>query len=75
MGIKQCDRVGCQNVLCDTCIGGKVYLCDGCVSEFKEICNGKRETKRYFNNVLLMFLNTPKPYESPLISFDEFLKS
>lgn len=35
MGVMACDRNGCPNIMCSTCIDGKWYICRECQEEFK----------------------------------------
>jgi len=30
-----CDRKGCDNIMCDTCIDSSYYICSECKEEFK----------------------------------------
>lgn len=34
MGVKECGRIRCSNILCDRCIlNGRVYICNSCYCE------------------------------------------
>lgn len=37
MGVLACDRNGCDQIMCDTCIEGRWYVCPDCQSEFRSI--------------------------------------
>lgn len=36
MGVLSCDRLGCNNIMCDILVPEVGYMCYECVSEFKQ---------------------------------------
>jgi hypothetical protein len=37
MGVKECGRAGCENIMCDRLIDGHTYLCSDCWSELLRV--------------------------------------
>lgn len=35
MEVLSCDKNGCDNIMCDTCVNGQYYICYECKEEFK----------------------------------------
>lgn len=35
MGVMECGRTGCNNIMCDTHVDGIGYICNECQEEFK----------------------------------------
>lgn len=35
MGVLSCDKNGCDNIMCDTCVNGEYYVCYECKDDFK----------------------------------------
>jgi len=41
MGVKECSRLNCSEIMCDTYIREIGYICDSCKKEFKEYLKEK----------------------------------
>lgn len=52
MSVKQCDREGCQNIMCDRMLlNNRYYICEECFQELKEYINSRlHETVKVFMN-------------------------
>lgn len=76
MGVKACDRVDCENVMCDRCING-YYVCSSCASEFALIMGEEALSRVYFSSRFWEFLNTPKKCHDgmpdEMLTVDQFL--
>lgn len=59
MGVKACDRVDCENVMCDRCING-YYVCSSCAEEFSLEIGDYRMTRSELSSRFRNFLGTPK---------------
>lgn len=66
MGVLQCDRKGCPEIMCDYYVLNVGYICGECKSEFQAMINGKsRILKHAYNeeelrNELRIFSEMPK---------------
>lgn len=36
MSVLSCDKRGCSNIMCDTCVCGQYYICNDCKEDFKK---------------------------------------
>ena len=36
MSVLYCDKRGCTNIMCDTCVSGEYYICNDCIEDFKK---------------------------------------
>jgi len=41
MGVMECSRNNCENIMCDTYIDDIGYICRGCQNEFKDYLKSK----------------------------------
>lgn len=32
----KCDKIGCDNIMCNTCVNSNYYICEDCRVEFKK---------------------------------------
>ncbi len=64
MGVKECNRSGCENILCDRLSDRFGYICNEC---FNELINS---TKSCSTDEITNFMKTKKMEENEL----EFLK-
>lgn len=55
MSVLSCDRLGCENVMCDRYSSTHGYICDEC---FEDLVNTGPETN------IKQFMNTHKQYSS-----------
>ena len=69
MGVMECRRHGCRNILCDIYVRGSYrddsfYICRGCACEFGRKHGGKlRTTEEHFEK-LKQFLDTAEDRDS-----------
>jgi hypothetical protein len=63
MGVMQCDRYKCNEVMCHTWMEGVGYVCNECQKEFKSYLRINRitaETEGALKRQLPLFMETPK---------------
>jgi hypothetical protein len=77
MGVKSCNRKGCESIMCDTYVDGVGYVCNGCQNEFKEYTESKNidvSTEGKIKRELSVFIDTEKgSYDKGKeISIDQF---
>lgn len=65
MGVMSCDRLGCENIMCQRMTPCGNYICWECVSEFQTVMGGRKRTVSKFKKKLEKFLKTRKPDEKP----------
>lgn len=79
MGVMTCDRRGCDNIMCDTCVDGSWYVCTYCQKEFEHYLIQEGHTdlsegqmKQHFKT----FISTEAGQysEGPKISVREFFQ-
>lgn len=76
MGVKACDRNGCYEIMCDTCIQGEWYICPSCEREFRIGMDDEMQSAEDWMKNFEEFMETDKNYSpSELIDIDEFLNS
>lgn len=75
MGVKECDRAGCENIMCDVCVGD-YYVCWECCSEFRELVGEEKIPSREMSTKFVEFMSSPKSlnYKEGGITVDEFLE-
>ena len=67
MGVLECSRLGCGNIMCNKmhCYGN--YICDDCVYEFNRLMKKmerKKATYKFYNKKMKKFLKTMKVYNN-----------
>lgn len=77
MGVMNCSRNDCTNILCDTYIHFVGYICNECQSEFKKYLQVKAlnpTTEYEINKELVQFISTSKQisYSDDQISVESF---
>jgi hypothetical protein len=73
MSVLACERVGCENIMCDHMIRG-YYLCNDCIDEFKMLVGDEKMTEYEFNNKFSDFMSGYLFTERDRkISVDEFI--
>lgn len=60
MSVMQCDRVDCDNIMCDLCIEGRWYVCNECAAEFRAIAGEEKKLKAEIGREFARFMTTPK---------------
>lgn len=79
MGVMNCYRKECENIMCDTYVPSIGYICYECKSEFKEYldCEGKTDlTEGEIRRELEKFMNTVKGYfdKDERMDIDDFFE-
>ena len=76
MGVRNCYRTGCNNILADWYMPEVGYICRSCIDEFKESVEGQVMNKPQIIKKLKKFMQTTKGYKTePPIDIEEFFKS
>lgn len=71
MGVKACDRDGCDNILCDICVDN-LYVCNSCATEFINKYD-KPKTEDEWKWSFRTFLFTNKNVWSALVIPDGYI--
>jgi hypothetical protein len=73
MGVMNCSRKGCDNIMCDTYVSEVGYICNECKQEFENKYPGF-ESKRKLLKKLEKFMNEEKKYaeEITIRTYDFF---
>lgn len=82
MSVLACDKKGCENIMCDTCIDGKYYICNNCKEDFKEWLSNLNEplyldSLTFIKELFIKFMNEYKEETTTDLDFtlvNEFLK-
>lgn len=79
MGVMNCHRKCCENIMCDTYIDGIGYLCNDCQREFKDYLTSKGivdGTEGSIKRELKIFMKSEKDEytEGKNISVDDFFR-
>lgn len=69
MGVRECDRRDCENIMCDKYSDEFGYICYECLSELRELQTVK---KLKFKDIS-EFMHTPKVY-SNVVDIDDIFK-
>lgn len=63
MGVMQCSRPSCENIMCDTYVNSVGYVCNSCQSEFKDYVESEGldvSSEGKIERALKGFMNTDK---------------
>ena len=77
MGVMECARRGCNNIMCDHYNPETGYICYECLSELKEI---QKTNPGMTVKDIVSFMDTPKGsfnnsrYIQPMIDLDKFFE-
>jgi hypothetical protein len=74
MGAKECDRNGCDRIMCDILIDGRKYICDDCANEFRAMMGPNPRPRSALELAFSQFLESPKQARGEC-TVDEFLTS
>ena len=79
MGVLACNRIKCNNIMCDTYVNTIGYICDECILEFKTYVNQQNiSVKEYdvMQSTLENFMSIDKYsiHNDSSIDIDEFFK-
>lgn len=79
MGVMNCSRVGCSNIMCDTYVDDVGYVCYECTSEFKKYLSFKNSTElteREFHAEFKIFMKSRKDSfdNNDKINVDDFFE-
>lgn len=79
MGVLNCSRSNCSNVMCDTYINDVGYVCSSCQEEFKNYLSDNNLnplTEGQISRELKLFMDTPVNLykKDPKITINEFFQ-
>lgn len=61
MGVLACDRPGCDECMCSTCVENHYYVCHECKKEFAELIGDQLFDKDELLHKFREFMETEKP--------------
>lgn len=80
MGVMQCHRKGCENIMCDTYINSVGYICSDCKYEFSVLFPQKYSEDKLLRKLLKFMyrekkINHHKEYEGDIDAQEFFNKN
>ncbi|MDA3780316.1 MAG: hypothetical protein PF487_08905 [Bacteroidales bacterium] len=75
MGVLSCDKRGCTNIMCDTCVNGEYYICYDCKIDFKDWMKTQSplymDSREFIYDKFKEFMSIDKEYPDENIDIDE----
>lgn len=76
MGVMECSRRKCDNIMCDTYVPDQGYICNECLYEFREYASDLEANRDEMAKKMSAFFDTEKGVNSKeILNVDQYIES